>query len=71
MQNGADDGIGALPHIDSFINEVIHSSGKRLTAHSEYSTLSRTGLKRVIGIKHLWAKTGVVLAGLSACGGGR
>ena len=35
----ADDGIGALPHIDSFINEVIDLSGNGLTAHSKNRTL--------------------------------
>ena len=37
----ADDGVGALPHIDSFINEVIDLvGGNGLTAHSKNRTLS-------------------------------
>ena len=31
----ADDGIGALPHVDSFINQVIDLSGNGLTAYSK------------------------------------
>ena len=38
----ADDGVGALPHVDSFINEVTDVSGNGLAAYSKNCTLSRS-----------------------------
>ena len=36
----ADDGVGALPHVDSFIDEVSHLPGNGLAAYSKNCTLS-------------------------------
>ena len=30
------DGIGALPYVDSLIDQVVHSSGKGLTTHRRW-----------------------------------
>ena len=55
----ADDGVRALPHVDSFINQVRHLSGNGLTAYSKDSTLPWSekvqwaGLKGVVRGKHL------------------
>ena len=51
----ADDGIGALTHVDSFIDEVSHLSGNGLAAYSENCTLPwcekvhGAGLEGVVG----------------------
>ena len=36
----ADDGVGAFPHVDSFVNQVIYLSGNGLAAYSKNCTLS-------------------------------
>ena len=59
MVQHADDGIGALPCVDSFIDEVVDLSRDGLTAHTKYRALSwyqevhRAWLKRIIRVKHL------------------
>ena len=35
MVEHAYDGIGALPHVDSLVNQVVHLSGEGLTTHTE------------------------------------
>ena len=35
----ANDGVGALPHVDSFIDQVIYLSGNGLAAYSKNRTL--------------------------------
>ena len=52
----ADDGVGALPHVDSFIDEVSHLPGNGLAAYSKYCTLPRCEKVHwagVVGAEHL------------------
>ena len=55
----ADNGVGALPHVDSFIDQVIYLSGNRLAAHSKDGTLPGgekvhgAGLEGVVWVQHL------------------
>ena len=76
------DGVGALLHVDSLINQVVHLSGKGLTTHTKDGALPGchevhgAGLLRIIQVKHLLCHVetvvgrGVVLAGRFDAGGG-
>ena len=46
------DGVRALPHVDSLVNEVVHLSGKGLTTHTEDGALS--GCHGVHEARLLW-----------------
>ena len=53
------DGVGALPHVDSFIDQVVHLSEKGLTTHTEDGALPGchevhgAGLLRIVRMEHL------------------
>ena len=53
------DGIGALPHVDSLGDQVVHLLEEGLTKHTEDGTLPGSqkvhwaGLERVVGVEHM------------------
>ena len=59
LMQHTDDGVGALPHVDSLVDQVVHLSGEGLATHTEDSTLSGcqevhgARLKRIVQVKHL------------------
>ena len=69
------DGIGALPHVDSLIDQVVHLSGDGLTTHTEDGTLPGSQevhwarLKRIVGVEHLLRHVETVV-GRDRCGVG-
>ena len=52
-------GNGALPHVNSLVDQVVHLSGEGLTTHTEDGTLPGSqkvhwaGLERVVGVEYL------------------
>ena len=84
MEHGYN-GNGALPHVNSLVDQVVHLSGEGLATHTEDCSLLGNqevhwaGLERVVGVEHLlchvktvvgMAWMGVLLDGLFAAGGG-
>ena len=58
MEHGYN-GNGALPHVNSLVDQVLHLSGEGLTTHTEDGTLPGSqkvqwaGLERVVGVEYL------------------
>ena len=75
MMQHTDDGVGALPHVDSLIDQVVHLSREGLTTYTKDSTLSGcqevhgAGLKRIVWVKHLLRHVETVV-GRDRCGVG-
>ena len=75
MVEHTDDGIGALPHVYSLVNQVVHLMGDGLTTHTKdcaltgYQEVHWAGLKRIVGVEHLLCHVKTVV-GRDRCGVG-
>jgi len=69
MMEHTNDGVGALPHVNSLIDQVVHLSGDGLTTHTEDGTLSwcqkvhGAGLKRIVQVEHMLCHVKTVVGG--------
>ena len=68
-----DDGVGALPHVDSLVNQIVDLPGDGLATDSKDCALPGSqgvhwaGLKRIVRIEHLLCHIKTVV-GRDGCG---
>ena len=60
MMEHTDNGVGALPHVNSLVDQVVHLSWEGLTTHTEHGTLSRCQEVHGAGLEDRLGKTPAV-----------